>query len=256
MSGVENKSTVAVWPIQSSFPTDPEFRLQLTDLTRLYLSQTGRFDVIPRDKQDAALKGQKAVQDCYDDKCAGQAAHLLSVNKLVFGNLARFGSNCVLALQLVDVSKKVQKRITETGSCQEDQIPSLVSVAVEKLATPVSLGRQPVGVGIPPSPSLSPQSFSPDSYANSGIEGEKEKFKKLRDLESRRTNAILFAGGGSFFVVFPATTLFLYRDEEHSDALKTLSAVSIVLGVGMIALGLAINPSEKDFEEAQFPSAR
>ena len=151
-----HKPVVAVWDFVSGNKNSAEDQLvhQLAELTRLRLSQTNLFQVIDEETQNAALLAQsKSTKECYDEACAVQMGKFLSAEKLVFGNLMQFGSNCTLALRLLDVEKGVvEKTAVENQSCQPELFPSLVSKLVYQLSFESGAGKESFQEAMKPPP--------------------------------------------------------------------------------------------------------
>ena len=129
------KTSLAVYPIKPA-GSSPDLATAMTALLVSELTPSPKLMVI----EEAMLKtvmerqGQNASDACDDTSCQVEIGKLVKAQKLVIGDLTKFGSKYILALKLVDIQTGVTDFTTEDScACTEDQLPDLVTAVAAKL---------------------------------------------------------------------------------------------------------------------------
>jgi len=129
------KTSVAVYQIKPA-GVEPSLAAAMTSLLVTRLTPSSQLRVI----EEAMLKtvmerqGMNASDACDDTSCQVEIGKLVKAQKLVIGDLTKFGSKYILALKLVDIQTGVTDFTTEDScACAEDQLPDLVSAVAAKL---------------------------------------------------------------------------------------------------------------------------
>ena len=97
----------------------------LTDRLRIELFQTGRFEVVEREKMQEILQEQGFQQSgaCNTDVCAVEVGKLIGAERMVAGSVSRVGQTYSVILRLVDVEREVMVRTaTEDCLCLIDRV--------------------------------------------------------------------------------------------------------------------------------------
>jgi len=129
------KTSVAVYQIKPA-GVEPSLAAAMTSLLVTRLTPSSKLRVI----EEAMLKtvmerqGMNASDACDDTSCQVEIGKLVKAQKLVIGDLTKFGSKYILALKLVDIQTGVTDFTTEDScACAEDQLPDLVTAVAAKL---------------------------------------------------------------------------------------------------------------------------
>jgi hypothetical protein len=142
------KSKLAVMELQDQTRTlDAGVLESLTDALRTQIAQSGRFIVIDKSRQAAAL--QKLVADqkkesykaCYDSRCQIPLGQALAADSILRTKLTRVGSYYLLNAELVDLEKEAV-----TGAAQARVLAQPRADRDDRLLAAVSsVGRQLTG---------------------------------------------------------------------------------------------------------------
>jgi len=166
------KTSVAVYQIKPA-GVEPSLAAAMTSLLVTRLTPSPQLRVI----EEAMLKtvmerqGMNASDSCDDTSCQVEIGKLVKAQKLVIGDLTKFGSKYILALKLVDIQTGVTDFTTEDScTCTEDQLPDLVTAVAARLrnhfgeSVPVPSLPNPAASSRPPAPASGPAP-APDASA-------------------------------------------------------------------------------------------
>ena len=162
------KTSLAVYPIKPA-GSDAALATAMTSLLVSELTPSPKLQVI----EEALLKtvmerqGLNASDACDDTSCQVDIGKLIKAQKLIVGDLTKFGNKYILAVKLVDIQSGV---VEFTGqdkcTCTEDNLDSLVAAVAarvrnhfgEQLPIP-ALPQAPAGgqAFVPAQPSATPQ---------------------------------------------------------------------------------------------------
>ena len=131
----DGRTSLAVYPIKPA-GTDAALAQAMTALLTSKLTPSPKLRVL----EEAMLKtvierqGLNASDACDDSSCQVDIGKLVKAQKLVTGNLVKFGNKYILSLKLIDIQSGTTDFSTEDKcSCSEDQLDGLVAVAAVKL---------------------------------------------------------------------------------------------------------------------------
>ena len=129
------RTSLAVYPVKPA-GADSSLATAMTALLSSKLSPSPRLRVI----EEAMLKvvmerqGLNVSDACDSTVCQVEIGKLVQAQKLVTGDLAKFGSKYILSLKVVDIQSGAMEFATEDScSCSEDQLDKLVTVAAAKV---------------------------------------------------------------------------------------------------------------------------
>jgi hypothetical protein len=129
------RTSLAVYPVKPA-GADTSLASAMTALLSSKLSPSPRLRVI----EEAMLKvvmerqGLNVSDACDSTVCQVEIGKLVQAQKLVTGDLAKFGSKYILSLKVVDILTGAMEFATEDScSCSEDQLDKLVTVAAAKV---------------------------------------------------------------------------------------------------------------------------
>ena len=165
-AAAEGKTSLAIYPIKPA-GADASLAAAMTALLASQLTNSAKLRVIDEGMLKEVMDRQNlnASSACDDDSCQVGIGKLVSAQKLVIGNLSKFGSKYILALKVVDILTGASEFDTEVKStCTEDQLDQLVAVAAAKIRN--NFGE---GIPVPPLPDETPQPQTPvqSPYASS-----------------------------------------------------------------------------------------
>jgi hypothetical protein len=129
------RTSLAVYPIKPA-GADSSLATAMTALLSSKLTPSPRLRVIEEAMLKTVIERQATnVSDlCDDTQCQVAIGKLVQAQKLVTGDLARFGSKYILSLKLVDIQTGAMEFATEDScACGEDQLDKLVAVAAVKV---------------------------------------------------------------------------------------------------------------------------
>ncbi len=108
-------------------------------LVRLELEKTGVYSVLDKyEVKEIATANKIDLVNCFSKSCLIETGKLLKVEKMVSGNVERFGEKIVISLRLIDVeSGKVEKN-ESTEYLNLPEIQKMVAISVKKL-----VGQEP-----------------------------------------------------------------------------------------------------------------
>jgi len=130
-----SQTSVALYPIKGA-GADASLAAAATAILASSLTPSPKLQVI----EEAMLKtvmerqGLNASDACDDTSCQVELGKLVKAQKLIAGDLVKFGSKYMLSLKLIDVQTGRTEFSTEDKcACSEDQIDELVAVAATKI---------------------------------------------------------------------------------------------------------------------------
>jgi len=174
----QKKTSVAIYPIKGA-GADSSLATAAAAILASSLTPSPKLQVI----EEAMLKtvmdrqGLNASDACDDTSCQVEVGKLVKAQKMIAGDLVKFGSQYMLSLKLIDIQTGTTEFSTKDKcACTEDQIDQLVDVAAIEIrnhfgeslpipqlpqgaqaASPVPSGPQ---VALPAQPSASaPKTF-------------------------------------------------------------------------------------------------
>jgi hypothetical protein len=233
------KISVAVYPIKPA-GADASLAQAMTALLSSQLTPSPKLRVIEEAMLKAVMERQAMnISDACDDTvCQVAIGKLVQAQKLISGDLVKFGSKYVLSLKLTDVqSGTLDFAAEEKCSCTEDQLDQLVSVTAAKVRNhfceqmPLPALAQP-GAPSPAYPGTSPITAAPSGggalvylfyTANAMMgpaqlqldNGQKFKLPKNSCVKTAVApgNHFIFASGQS--ISYPAEAGGAYYFEAH-----------------------------------------
>jgi curli biogenesis system outer membrane secretion channel CsgG len=108
--------------------------MNVSELIRTELINTGRYTVIERSQMKEILKEQGFQQTgCTDVSCAVQMGKLLSAKKILVGSLMKMGTKYIITGRIVDVEKGVGERASKGNANSVDQLDRGVTEFVDGL---------------------------------------------------------------------------------------------------------------------------
>ena len=129
------KLSIAVIDLKAIQVPEP-IALIVSDVLRDELFQTRRFDIMSRTDMVEVFKEHEFVLTgaCDDIGCYIEVGKILTVEKLIVGNLSQLGSIYYLSLKMVDVNTAQYEKIASArGPASDDELFSIVKSAVMNL---------------------------------------------------------------------------------------------------------------------------
>jgi len=112
----------------------------LTDRLRSELFQTGKFDVVEREKMNDILREQNfQLTGCTSDECLVQVGELIGVSEMVGGSVSKFGSMYSISIRLISVEtgKILQTAIFD----HKGEIEGLLETGIRQVAEQLAFGE-------------------------------------------------------------------------------------------------------------------
>ena len=176
------KISVAVYPIKPA-GSEPSLATAMTALISSKLTPSPKLRVIEEAMLKTVIERQAMnISDACDDTvCQVAIGKLVQAQKLISGDLVKFGSKYVLSLKLTDVQNGTLDFATEEKcACTEDQLDQLIAAAAAKVrnhfcdAVPVPVLPQAGSMSMPsPAPPKTlPEgapSFNPNSATSAMV---------------------------------------------------------------------------------------
>ena len=163
------RTSLAVYPIKAA-GAEASLATAMTALLGSQLTPSPKLRVIEDSMLKTVMERQAMnVSDaCDDTSCQVAIGKLVQAQKLVTGNLAKFGPKYILSLKVADVGTGATEFSTEDKcTCSEDQLDQLVTVAGVKIRNHFGeeLAVPPLPQGPAPAPGTAPMA----AQAASGI---------------------------------------------------------------------------------------
>jgi hypothetical protein len=101
------------------------------------LTNTKKYDVLERAKMNEILKEQdfSLTDMCNSAECAVEIGKLLTAEKIVQGDVGKFGETYTIILKIVDVStSKIDKSVKDSYKGSKDGLLDVINVMAQKLA--------------------------------------------------------------------------------------------------------------------------
>jgi len=113
-----------------------QFRNSLANYLATRLTESGKYQVIPRDQLKKRLFAQKkkSFKECYDQSCQIEIGKELAAEKTLSARIAKLGKRCTVSLTLFDLKKSTtEAAATQHGKCGEDNVIDSIDKALDKL---------------------------------------------------------------------------------------------------------------------------
>jgi len=103
-------------------------------LVRLEIEKTGIFNVLDRyEVMEVTKSNELDIKSCYSKTCLVKAGQLLKVDKMISGNVERFGEKIVISLRLLDVKSENIEKVESTEYLNLPELQKMVGISVKKL---------------------------------------------------------------------------------------------------------------------------
>jgi len=160
------KYFVAVYPIKAA-GSDAALAVSMSSLLGSRLTRSSQLNVVEEAMLKAVIErqGLNASDACDDTSCQVSVGKLVKAQKIIMGDLTKFGQKFILSLKLVNVETGVTEFSSEAKcTCSEDDLELLVDAAVAKVRNhfceQVVLPALPQGQSFLPAPTIPLQSQS------------------------------------------------------------------------------------------------
>ncbi|MBW2704566.1 MAG: SUMF1/EgtB/PvdO family nonheme iron enzyme [Deltaproteobacteria bacterium] len=113
-----------------------QFQNSLANYLATRLTESGKYQVIPRDQLKKRLLGQKkkSFKECYDQSCQIEIGKELAAEKTLSARIAKLGKRCTVSLTLYDLKKSTtEAAASQHGKCGEDNVIDSIDKALNKL---------------------------------------------------------------------------------------------------------------------------
>lgn len=113
----------------------------LTDRLRSELFQTGKFDVVEREKMNDILREQNfQLVGCTSDECLVKVGELIGVSEMVGGSVSKFGSMYSISIRLISVESG---KILQTAVFDhKGAIEGLLETGIRQVAGQLAFGGE------------------------------------------------------------------------------------------------------------------
>ncbi|MBI5397464.1 MAG: formylglycine-generating enzyme family protein [Verrucomicrobia bacterium] len=161
-SAAEGKLRLAILDLVAGKGVDPEEAKTLTGFIRAAIVHSDQIDVMDRQRMLEVFTEQNFSQaHCDEAKALVKAGKLLDVNRVLGGNVGRFGTRWTLALTVVDVStgRLINSAATAYNGAMEDLLnvaPAGAFAVLGLKGGPPMPARMPAPPGTSPPPALLP----------------------------------------------------------------------------------------------------
>jgi len=148
---IGGRTQVAVMDLQAS-GIDQSAIIGLSDRLRQELLNTGRFDVMERNRMDSILKEQGLQQSgaCNTTECVVQMGQILGVERMLSGSIGKVGRIYTLSLQMVDIQTgRIMMSKSEDCDCPIEKVltQSVPNIALKMAG--LSPDQKPDGEPLP-----------------------------------------------------------------------------------------------------------
>ena len=127
------KATVAILNIDAKgVLLDP---VAMSNLVRLELEKTNVYNVMDKyDQADVIEQNNLNITNCYGKTCVVNAGKLFKVDKMLTGNVERFGERIVITLRLIDVKTATVEKTDATEYLNlQPEIQRMIRISVKNL---------------------------------------------------------------------------------------------------------------------------
>ncbi|MEL6674463.1 MAG: hypothetical protein AAFR61_19800 [Bacteroidota bacterium] len=109
--------------------------LSLGNLARVELQKIGEFEVIDRyDMEELLAPAEIDFQHCYSKTCLVKAGEILEADKMLTGNLERFGEKIMIILRLIDVKdRSIEKTIVNEYVNYEQEVQKMLEMSINNI---------------------------------------------------------------------------------------------------------------------------
>lgn len=108
-------------------------------LVRLELEKTGVYTVLDKyEVKEITAANKIDLNNCYSKSCLIETGKLLKVEKMLSGNVERFGEKIVISLRLIEVESGKVEKTESTEYLNLPEIQKMVAISVKKL-----VGQEP-----------------------------------------------------------------------------------------------------------------
>ncbi len=108
-------------------------------LVRLELEKTGVYTVLDKyEVKEITAANKVDLNNCYSKSCLIETGKLLKVDKMLSGNIERFGEKIVISLRLLEVETGKVEKTESTEYLNLPEIQKMVAISVKKL-----VGQEP-----------------------------------------------------------------------------------------------------------------
>lgn len=103
-------------------------------LVRLELEKTAVYNVLDKYEVKEIMDANKIdISNCFSKSCLTTTGKLLKVEKMLSGNIERFGEKVVISLRLIDVESGKIEKTESTEYLNLPEIQKMVSISVKKI---------------------------------------------------------------------------------------------------------------------------
>lgn len=103
-------------------------------LVRLELEKTGVYNLLDRyEVKEIAKANNIDLNSCYSKSCLITAGKFLNVDKMLSGNIERFGEKIVISLWIIDVKSEKVEKTESTEYLNLPEIQKMVAISVKKI---------------------------------------------------------------------------------------------------------------------------
>lgn len=128
----QNKPSIAVLNIDSKGIVNNSEEMGY--LTRLELEKTKTYNVLDiYEVKEITAANKIDVSNCYSKSCLIETGKLLKVEKMLSGNVERFGEKIVISLRLIDVESGKIEKTESTEYLNLPEIQKMVAISVKKI---------------------------------------------------------------------------------------------------------------------------
>ncbi len=108
----------------------------LADYLSTRLTESGAFQVVPRDQIKQRLTQQKrgSYKECFDQSCQIEIGKELAAEMTISAKVIKLGNRCTVTLTLYDLRKSTtESAASQHGKCGEDDVIDSLDKALDKL---------------------------------------------------------------------------------------------------------------------------
>ncbi|MBW1811816.1 MAG: DUF1566 domain-containing protein [Deltaproteobacteria bacterium] len=109
---------------------------QLPDYLATKLTESGKYQVIPREqvKNRLSAEKKKTYKKCYDQSCQIEIGKELAAEKTLSTKIMKLGSSCTVTLTLYDIRRATtESAASQHGGCKADEVVESMDKALGKL---------------------------------------------------------------------------------------------------------------------------
>ncbi len=115
----------------------------VSDLIRSEMVKTGMFRVMERSQMDEVLKDQGfSKEECTDQSCAVKIGKVLSVRKILMGEINKMGRSYMITVRIVDVERGISGYSANEKAAGEDDMDRASIKITSKLTKNIYMGNK------------------------------------------------------------------------------------------------------------------